>query len=109
VAESSQLSLIAPPRTGRARRTDPITSRWAGWGIDVNRRQGMVLDAFVGLEQATHDELIDRVRAMYGDVAESTVRTGCSELEELRLVECLGAIGSSRRGKPARVYRRVPR
>lgn len=101
-------TLFRVEKRARARRTDPITSFWAAQGVNVNRRQGLVLDALVS-GPATQHELIDRVRAMHGDqVPESTVRTGCSELQEMGLVECLGAIGQSKLGRPANVYRRKP-
>jgi hypothetical protein len=98
--------LFDPTPKARRRRTDPITSFWAAQGVDVNRRQAQVLDALVR-GQATHDELIDRVREMHGEqIAESTIRTGCSELQLAGYVECLGPIGKSRRGHKANVYRR---
>ena len=106
-----ETSLFAPERRARARRTDPVTSFWAAQGVDVNRRQGMVLSAFIGLEKATQDDLIARARELYGDVAESTIRTGCSELEQMSppLVEWSGEYGTSARGGKARLYRRVVR
>lgn len=103
----TQDTLFSVQQRARRRRTDPQSSFWAAQGIDCNRRQGMVLSAFVGIEDATHDQLIDRVREMFGDVAESTVRTGVSELEAMGLVEWTGLHGFSKRGGKARLYKRV--
>lgn len=101
-------SLFSLEKRARARKTDPITSFWAAQGVDVNRRQGMVLDALVAGE-ATQHELIDRVREMHGsNIAESTIRTGVSELQRDGLVESLGPIGLSPSGHKANVYRRIP-
>ena len=103
----TQASLFSTPQKARRRRADPISSFWAAQGVDVNKRQGMVLSAFVGLQDATHDDLIERAREMFGDVAESTIRTGVSELEAIGLVEWTGLHGFSKRGGKARLYRRV--
>lgn len=100
-------TLFPVQQKARRRKTDPISSFWSAQGIDCNRRQGMVLSAFIGLEDATHDDLIERAREMFGDVAESTIRTGVSELEAIGLVEWTGLHGFSKRGGKARLYRRV--
>lgn len=107
-APAQETSLFPTQERARRRRTDPITSFWAAQGIDCNRRQGMVLAAFIKGD-ATHEDLIERVREIYPDspVADSTVRTGCSELMEKGLVESLGAIGRTKFGKTCNVYRRV--
>lgn len=99
-------SLFDTQERARARRHDKNSSWWAAQGIDCTARQAKVLSAFVGLETATHDQLIDRARELFGDVAESTIRTGCNELEAKGLVECLGLIGTSKRGNRCGLYRR---
>lgn len=101
-------ALFSVQQRARARRSDPVTSVFAAMGIDCTRRQAMVLTAFIGFETATHDQLIDAARERFGDVAESTIRTGCSELEEMGWVERVG-IGLSKRGHKCGLYKRVIR
>lgn len=100
-------SLFATPPKARARRHDPITSVWAAQGVDVNRRQAMVLTALIQ-GPATQHEIIRRARELFGEsIAESTIRTGVSELEHRfpPLVEVTG-MGKAPSGKPARIYGR---
>ena len=104
-APKQDTSLFSTPEKARVRKTDPITSVFAAQGIDCNRRQAMVLTALVSGE-ATQHELIRRARELFGDIAESTIRSGVSELERKGLVENLGAIGTSPSGHKANVYRR---
>lgn len=104
-------ALFGTQPKARARRHDPATSFWAAQGIDVNRRQAMVLDALV-YGKATQHEIIRRARELHGEhIAESTIRTGVSELENRfpPLVRCLGAIGKAPSGKAANVYERISR
>ena len=105
-------SLFPVKERARARRSDPVSSFWAAQGIDYNHRQGLVLNALIK-GPATQHEIIERVREAEGRyIAESTIRTGVSELQNNfhpPLVESLGPIGKSPSGHPANVYRRVVR
>lgn len=106
-APKQNTSLFVTEDRARARRRDPRTSYWAAQGIDVNARQAMCLDGFIA-GPCTQHVLIERVRELHGQtIAESTIRSGVSELERKGLVENLGAIGESPSGHKANVYRRV--
>lgn len=110
-APKQNSALFPVEQRARSRRTDPVTSAWAAQGIVCNRRQAMVLTALIQGQGTQHD-IIKRAREIFGDnIAESTIRTGVSELmDETRffppLVESLGPIGTSPSGHKANVFRR---
>lgn len=89
-----------------ARASDPWTSWAAARGIDVKPSQRAVLWLFEQYGPMTLEEVVDGAEHARVPFSPSRLRTACSELVDVGLLEVTDGVRATRRGRAARVLAR---
>ena len=86
------------------RHTDPVTSKNAAASVNVTRGRRIVAEVMQVSKWATHEQLIDAVRACGHTLSDSGVRTRCRELLELGWVKPSGRFHKTKAGRSTVVW-----